>query len=114
MDKVQALTAFSALSHPDRLDLIRLLVDQGPEGMAAGEIGRALGGMAASRLSFHLSILETAGLIGARRAARNVIYAARTQDLGALVRYLMRDCCASHPAILACCAAQGEAGSEST
>ena len=114
MDKDQALAAFSALSHPDRLDLIRLLVEQGPEGMAAGEIGKALGGMAASRLSFHLGILEGAGLINSRKAARNVIYAARTDRLGGLLRYLMRDCCASHPAILACCGPQGEAGTVST
>lgn len=114
MDKVQALAAFSALSHPDRLDLIRLLVRQGPEGMAAGQIGKALGGMAAPRLSFHLGILDAAGLICSRKAARNVIYTLRSDQLGGLLRYLMRDCCALDPAIMACCGAQGEAGTDST
>lgn len=114
MDKEQALTAFSALAHADRLDLIRLLVRQGPEGMAAGQIGAALGGRGASRLSFHLAILETAGLIKSRKSARNVIYAARTDALGGLLGFLMRDCCASDPQIMACCTPQGEAGTDKT
>ena len=103
MDRDQALNAFSALAHGDRLDLIRLLVRHGAEGLAAGQIGAALGGLTASRLSFHLAALENASLITSRRVARNVIYAARPEALGGLLGYLMRDCCMDHPEVRACC-----------
>ena len=123
MDREQALTAFSALAHADRLDLIKLLVRQGPEGLAAGQIGVALGGRMASRLSFHLATLEAAALITSRRVARNVIYSVRTEALGGLLTFLMRDCCGSDPQIMACCdrhpgaegaPAYGEAGTDKT
>ncbi len=114
MDREQALKALSALAHADRLDLIRLLVRQGPEGMAAGQIGQALGGLAASRLSFHLAALEGAALISSRKAARNVIYAARPEVLGGLLSYLLHDCCSADPRIFACCLGHGEAGTDKT
>lgn len=113
MDRDQALNAFSALAHADRLDLIRLLVrqgqegGQGQEGMAAGQIAATLG-LSASRLSFHLAALEGAGLIGSRKVARNVIYSIRAPALGALVSFLMVDCCRNDPGVLACCAPRAE------
>ncbi len=100
----RALRAFSALSHGDRLDLIRLLVPAGSEGIAAGEIARRLG-LSASRLSFHLSQLEQAGLLTARRVARNVFYAMDPAGLGAAISYLLNDCCQDHPEVIACCQA---------
>jgi len=57
MNRAQALTALQALANDARLDLVRLLMPVGAAGLAAGEIGRALG-LSASRLSFHLSALE--------------------------------------------------------
>lgn len=123
MDRDQALNAFAALAHADRLGLIRLLVrqgqegGQGQEGLAAGHIGQALG-LSASRLSFHLATLEAAGLIGSRRVARNVIYSVRAPALGGLVSFLMADCCCNDPKVLACCTprlpSQGDAGSVKT
>ena len=65
MNRADALTALQALANDARLDLVRLLMPAGSTGLAAGEIGRSLG-LAASRLSFHLSALEQAGLIRAR------------------------------------------------
>ena len=73
MDRQKVLVALSALAHETRLDLIRLLTPLGAAGMPAGQIAQALG-LAAPRLSFHLSALEQAGLIQSRRVARNVIY----------------------------------------
>lgn len=98
----KALAAFSALSNGDRLDLIRLLFPAGECGLAAGEIARQLG-LSASRLSFHLSQLEQAGLLRARRAARNVFYAVDPAGLGATISYLLSDCCGAHPEVIACC-----------
>lgn len=102
MDRSKALAALSALSHGHRLDLVRLLVREGDEGMAAGEIARSLG-LSASRLSFHLSALEQGGLIGARREGRNVIYSIDAGGLGRIIAYLLNDCCMEHPEVMACC-----------
>lgn len=102
MDRHKVLTALSALSNEARLDLIRLLVPLGPNGMCAGEIGRALG-HSASRLSFHLGTLEQAGLIRSRRDSRHVFYSADLAGIGGTMSYLMKDCCFDHPEVVACC-----------
>lgn len=102
MQKTQALVALSALANEARLDLVRLLIGTGDQGMAAGEIGRSLG-LQASLLSFHLSALESAGLIHSRKQARNVIYTVEASGLGAVISYLLNDCCGDHPEVLACC-----------
>lgn len=104
MERSKVLAALSALASEARLDLVRLLVPLGAEGMAAGDIGRALG-LSASRLSFHLSALEQAGLISSRRVSRNVIYSADLAGIGGAISYLLADCCMDHPEVLACCGA---------
>ena len=103
MDRGQVLAALSALAHETRLDLIRLLMPLGDGGMPAGQIAQALG-LAAPRLSFHLSALEQAGLIRARRVARNVIYSVDPSGIGRTISYLLNDCCCDHPTVLAECA----------
>jgi ArsR family transcriptional regulator, arsenate/arsenite/antimonite-responsive transcriptional repressor len=102
MDRSKVLASLSALANEARLDLMRLLVVSGEDGLAAGKIGLELG-HSASRLSFHLGILEQAGLIRSRRAARNVIYSADFSALGGTISYLLRDCCMNHPEVQACC-----------
>lgn len=102
MDRSKALAALSALAHETRLDLVRLLVPQGSAGMPAGQIAQALG-LAAPRLSFHLAALEQAGLLSARRVARNVIYSVDPKGLGGTVAYLLNHCCCDDPEILAMC-----------
>lgn len=102
MERSKALAALSALANDARLDLVRLLMPQGSAGMAAGDIGRALG-LSASRLSFHLAALEQAGLIRSRRAARNVFYTVDAEGMGQTIAFLLNDCCMEHPEVLACC-----------
>jgi ArsR family transcriptional regulator, arsenate/arsenite/antimonite-responsive transcriptional repressor len=102
MEKDRALAALQALANDARLDLLRLLMPAGAEGMAAGEIARALG-LSASRLSFHLAALEAAGLITSRKQARNVFYAIDAAGIGGTISYLLNDCCMEHPEVLACC-----------
>lgn len=97
MQKKDALTALSALANETRLDLVRALVRAGGEGLAAGEIARRLS-VSASRLSFHLSALEQAGLIVSRREARHVIYSVEAGRFAALFAYLFDDCCCADPA----------------
>lgn len=104
MQKTQALTALSAMANDQRLDLLRLLVPAGPDGLAAGEIARALG-LSASRLSFHLAQLEQAGLVRSRKVARNVFYAADASTIGGVIGFVLHDCCQGHPEVRACCQA---------
>ena len=77
MEEERAIAAFAALSQETRLRIVRLLVKAGPDGMAAGAIGDALGGATTSRLSFHLTHLEHAGLIRSKRDGRVSISHAR-------------------------------------
>jgi DNA-binding transcriptional ArsR family regulator len=114
MDRSKVLAALSALAHETRLDLVRLLVAAGDAGMPAGQIAQALG-LAAPRLSFHLSALEQAGLIRSRRVARNVIYSVDARGIGRTIGYLLNDCCCDHPEVLAACShSQGVAGTVKT
>ncbi len=99
MNEQQALDAFAALSQETRLRIVRLLVTAGPEGLPAGAIGEAMDGASSSRISFHLSHLEQAGLVESRREGRSIIYSAALVALSSLVEFLMRDCCQGHPEV---------------
>ena len=96
IDETQALDAFGALSQVTRLQMVRALVVAGPEGLAAGAVGEAVGASSSSA-SFHLAHLERAGLAQSRREARSIIYTANFDGLSGLVEFLMRDCCQGHP-----------------
>jgi ArsR family transcriptional regulator, arsenate/arsenite/antimonite-responsive transcriptional repressor len=109
MDRSKALAALSALAHETRLDLIRLLMPLGSGGMPAGQIALTLG-IAAPRLSFHLSALEQAGLLRSRRAARNVFYSVDTTGIGQTISYILDDCCCEHPEVLAACSQNRPSG----
>lgn len=100
MNERQALDAFAALSQETRLRMVRLLVQAGPEGLAAGVVGEAVGA-SSSNASFHLSHLERAGLIRSRREARSIIYSVDLTGLAGLIRFLMEDCCRGQPEICA-------------
>ena len=102
MDHQQALTALQALANAARLDMVRLLVPAGTGGLAAGDIGRQLG-LSASRLSFHLSAMEQAGLIRSRRDGRHVFYSVDAIGLGATIAVLLHDCSMDYPEVVACC-----------
>ena len=88
----RAVAALAALAHEHRLALHRLLVERGPDGLAAGTIAERLG-LAPSSLTFHLQHLLRAGLITQRRLGRQLIYAADFAAMNALLTYLTRNCC---------------------
>lgn len=100
MDDISAVKALSALAQASRIEAFRLLVRAGPDGMAAGEIARALD-IPHNTLSAHLSILANAGLASSRRAGRSVIYALNYNGTRDLLAYLMEDCCRGAPEICA-------------
>ena len=100
MEINSATEAFAALSQETRLAAFRLLVRAGPAGLPAGEIARALGA-APSTLSTHLGLLQRAGLVTAERRSRRIVYRADFDGVGALMKFLMEDCCKGHPAVRA-------------
>lgn len=102
MELNEALKAIAALSQETRLEIIRYLVQCGEDGAAAGDIGEHVNA-SSSRLSFHLSALDHAGLVSSERQSRNIIYTADHRRIGGLISFLLNDCCDTHPKIAACC-----------
>jgi len=94
METKAAVEALAALAQETRLGVYRLLVQQGPSGMAAGEIGAALG-LAPATLSFHLKAMAHAGLIVARQEARFIFYSASFYQMNELIGFLTENCCAA-------------------
>jgi len=92
MEKSDAIAALAALAQDSRLDIFRLLVQAGPAGLAAGQIGERLG-LPSPTLSFHLSQLRQADLVTFRRDGRSMIYAATYPTMNALMAYLTENCC---------------------
>ena len=92
MEMTQAVDALSALAQETRLKIYRLLVEAGPQGMAAGRIGEEME-LAPATLSFHLAHLARTGLARGRQDGRFVIYSADFQNMNALVGYLTENCC---------------------
>ena len=99
MDTKQVLAALAALAQESRLAAYRLLVQAGPEGLAASRIAEHLD-MAPSSLSFHLKELAHAGLVAARQDGRYVIYSASFDTMNGLLAFLTENCCGGVP----CCA----------
>ncbi len=96
MESTQAALGFAALAQETRLDLMRLLIAEGPNGLPAGELGLRLG-VPASTLSFHLAALERAGLTHSTRRGRQIIHAARFVGLRSLLGFLTETCCSGRP-----------------
>jgi protein-tyrosine-phosphatase/DNA-binding transcriptional ArsR family regulator len=96
MENEDAAFAFAALGQGTRLDLLRALLDAGPNGLAAGEVAARLG-VPASTLSFHLRALDQVGLIAATRQGRSLIYAVQFARLRTLLAFLAEACCGGEP-----------------
>lgn len=93
MEMKSALAGLSALAHETRLAAFRLLVQAGPEGLAAGELARRLSCLP-STLSASLTVLSHAGLVASRRDGRSIIYTANYLSMRELLAFLVEDCCA--------------------
>jgi ArsR family transcriptional regulator, arsenate/arsenite/antimonite-responsive transcriptional repressor len=96
MEKTDAVTALAALAQDNRLDVFRLLVQAGVEGMPAGAVAEALG-LAPNTLTFHFDRLRTAGLVTVRREGRSMIYGARYETMNDLLGFLTDNCCGGVP-----------------
>ena len=100
METTIAVKRLSALAQDARLELFRLLVKAGPEGLAAGEIARQLE-TPANTTSAQLLLLSNAGLIRARREGRSIIYAVDYTGMSDLLVFLTEDCCGGRAEICA-------------
>jgi ArsR family transcriptional regulator len=96
MDNKNAVTALAALAQESRLATYRLLVQAGPDGLAASRIAEALA-IPPSSLSFHLKELAHANLVVSRQEGRFVIYAARFDTMNTLLGFLTENCCGGAP-----------------
>jgi len=96
MDTQQTLAALAALAQESRLAVFRLLVQAGPDGLAASKIAERLA-IAPSSLSFHLKELAHAGLVVPRQAGRFVIYSADVGAMKGLISFLTENCCGGKP-----------------
>jgi DNA-binding transcriptional ArsR family regulator len=94
MEKGAATTVLESLSSGVRLDVFRLLVKKGAEGMVAGEISTALA-MPPTNLSFHLKALTQAGLLEAEQEGRYQRYRANIPLMLDLISYLTEECCSA-------------------
>lgn len=96
METKSAIAALAALAQESRLATFRLLVQAGPNGMAASKIAETLG-IPASSLSFHLKELTHAELISPRQEGRFIIYVARFDTMNGLLGFLTENCCGGNP-----------------
>src|SRR6201986_745647 len=92
MEQTDAIAALAALAQDNRLDVFRLLVQAGPEGMPAGNVANALK-LAPNTLTFHFDRLRHAGLVTVRREGRSMIYAAQFEVMNELLGFLTENCC---------------------
>ena len=100
MKKSSVITALGALAQETRLDIFRVLVEKGPEGMPAGEIGARLK-QPSPTMSFHLNQLRFANLVTSRRESRSIIYSANFKMMTELLGYLTENCCGGRPELCA-------------
>jgi ArsR family transcriptional regulator, arsenate/arsenite/antimonite-responsive transcriptional repressor len=113
VENKSAVKALAALAQETRLSIFRLLVQAGPEGVAAGMIGDRLD-VPPATLSFHLKELTHAGLVSSRQDGRFIYYSADYEQMAALMTYLTQNCCQSMPqecvsvmeTALSCCSPQ--------
>ena len=92
MDEKDVIKALSALAQSNRLQIFRMLVVKGPEGMTPAILAQTLG-LPANTLSFHLKELMSADLISQERNGRNLIYRASYDRMNTVLAFLTQNCC---------------------
>ena len=100
MESEPAILALAALAQSTRLDVFRLLVKHEPEGLAAGDIAKALA-VPQNTMSSHLAMLSRAGLVSAQRFSRSIVYRADLARFQEVMLFMLRDCCDGRPEICA-------------
>lgn len=96
MTEAEAAKQLTALAHETRLKVFRALIAAGPEGVSAGRLSETLA-VAPNTLSSHLAVLLQSGLAEVRKAGRRRIYSADLEVTGAILRFLVAECCGGRP-----------------
>jgi len=92
MNDTKAASAFSALGHPSRVAILRLLVQAGETGLSVSAMREHLS-IPATTFGHHLKAMVDAGLIKQERRGRALMSTASYASLQGLVAFLMEDCC---------------------
>src|SRR5262249_60414486 len=92
MESEQAILALAALAQTTRLAVFKLLVRHEPEGLAAGDIAKALA-VPQNTMSAHLAVLARAELVMRERRSRSIIYRANLEAFAGLTSFMVEDCC---------------------
>ena len=100
MESEQAILALAALAQSTRLDVFRLLAKHEPEGLAAGDIAKALA-VPQNTMSSHLAILSRARLVTTQRRSRSIVYRADAAHLRSVMLFMLKDCCDGRPEVCA-------------
>jgi ArsR family transcriptional regulator, arsenate/arsenite/antimonite-responsive transcriptional repressor len=100
METESTILALAALAQSTRLEVFRLLIKHEPEGLAAGEIAKAVA-VPQNTMSAHLAVLSRAGLVTARRISRSIVYRADLARFRAVMLFMLNDCCDGRPEICA-------------
>lgn len=100
MESEIAIVGLAALAQSTRLDVFRLLVTHEPDGLAAGDIARALA-VPQNTMSSHLAVLSRAGLVTTQRFSRSIVYRADLTRFREVMLFMLRDCCDGRPEICA-------------
>ena len=87
-----AVSRFSALAQDSCLQIFRLLIEQGRNGVAAGKIAKQLHALY-NTLSTDLAVLTRASLLASTRRGRSIIYSIDPKGIQALFDYLVQDYC---------------------
>ncbi len=98
MQADHAIPILESLASAIRLDIWRLLVREGHQGLVAGEIAGRLG-IAPTNLSFHLKALSQAGLLDAEQQGRYLRYRANIALMRDLLAFLTEECCSGQPGL---------------
>jgi ArsR family transcriptional regulator len=101
METKQVINALAALAQDSRLAVFRLLVQAGPQGLAASKIAEHLD-IPPSSLSFHLKELTHANMVTQTKDGRSLIYAANFETMNGLLGFLTENCCGGNPCSPVC------------
>jgi|GEM_PF-559654 len=107
MDTDTAVMKLGALANQHRLKTFRLLIEAGSKGVAAGDLAARLG-LTGPNMSFHLRLLEKAGLIRSSRDHRKIFYAIEIKGIRDLIAFLTDDCCGGRPELCGIPVLEGE------
>ena len=92
MNLHQAARCLEKLGNPTRLEIYRLLVRAGPEGLAVGALQKHLD-VPASTLSHHLSHLVNGDLVRQEREGRVLRCTANYDLMDQALGFLTEECC---------------------